>query len=489
MTMGKRMRVFWLVFCHEGRVLAADRSLWWVCGLLALLMGYGLYNGLAEIAAKEDVLAGIDIQQAKRETTNLEQLRRIMAGKEKPDPFSNPADPASVGGSLGARYAVMPYLAMAPTTLGQSDILPNYYRVTYRNKASFMDDTELENPWNLLSGHFDLAFVLIYVFPLLIFALSYNLLSAEREQGTLKILLSQPLSLAALVFGKVSVRATALFSVIALVSVITLLSARPEMRVPDQIAPLMFWLALVFAYGIFWFALVVLVNALGRSSAANALTLIAVWATLVLIVPVALNMAVSVASPAPSRTEFATRTRIVTVEGLNRYNKLLSADYRYVDKPEVLLPRNGKIEVASRRRAHYLLSKDVDREIQELLDRFDQQLAGQQALVDAWSFISPAIAAYEGATALAGTGSKRYMHFKDQVGTLHQAWKDYFDPKILSGIAIGEGDFASMPRFVWRERDPAAVWADTRRHLIRILMPALVLVGIGGWRLRRTRVA
>lgn len=476
------------VFAHEARLLWADRSLWAVCGLLAVLLGFGLHNGLAETKARERVLSGIQTQQPEREAKNLAQLRRVLAGQERPDPFANPADPASVGGGMGARHALLPYLALAPLALGQSDMQPNYYRVSYRSKASFMDDSELESPWHLLSGPFDPAFVLVYLLPLAILALSWNLLSSEREQGTLKLLLSQPLTALTLVLGKVALRAAAVIGTALVVLAAVLMSARPELRTLQGLGVLGAAMGIVALYSLFWFALAAAVNALGRSSAFNALLLVAAWVLLVLVLPVLLNLAVQAASPAPSRIELATQTRLITIQGLNRYNRLLSADYRYVAEPDVLLPKDGKIEVAPRRRAHYLIGRDTDREIEALLARFDAQLAGQQALVDRWSWLSPAIVANEAFATLAGNGSGRYLHFKQSVARFHGQWKAFFEPRLLAGTAISEDDLQRLPRFAWAEPDAATRVSGLWRGALQLLLPALMLAALAGLWLRRYRV-
>ncbi len=479
---------FGRVFAHEARLLWADRSLWAVCGLLALLLGFGLHNGLAEIEAREQVLADIAAEESERDAKNIELLRRVLAGQERPEPFANPADPASVGGGMGARHAVLPYLALAPLALGQSDMQPNYYQVTDGGKATFMDDAELESPWHLLSGPFDVVFVLIYLLPLGILALSWNLLSGEREQGTLKLLLSQPLTALTLVAGKVALRAAAVLGTVLLVAAVAFLATRAELRSGPGLATLGAALGIVVAYGLFWFTLAAAVNALGRSSAFNALLLVAAWVLLVLVLPVLLNLAVQAASPAPSRIELATRTRLLTIAGLNRYSALLSTDYRHVAEPGVLLPKDGKIDVASRRRAQYLMARDTDREIDALLERFDNQLAGQQALVDHWSWLSPAIVANEALATLAGNGPRRYLHFKQLVGRFHTEWKAFFEPRLLEGTAITEDDLRRLPRFAWNEPERSEVWAGMRRSAAQLLLPAGLLAWFGARRLRRYRV-
>ena len=57
---------------------------------------------------------------------------------------------------------------------------------------SFQQNGEVESPLNLMVGRFDLTFVVIYLLPLLVLALSFNVLSEEREQGTLALTCCSP---------------------------------------------------------------------------------------------------------------------------------------------------------------------------------------------------------------------------------------------------------------------------------------------------------
>ncbi|MBT0962189.1 DUF3526 domain-containing protein [Denitromonas iodatirespirans] len=482
------IRTFLLVVRHESRVLVADRSLVAVMVLTAILVLLGLYNGLDASQQREQTIAALLVKQDETRVNNVARLRRIMAGEEAPEPFSNPANPALVGGGQGAQLAVMPSLPLAPLAFGQSDLLPDHYRVSYRNKATFMYDAEIENPWSLLSGRFDLAFVLVYLLPLMICAMSYNLLSAEREQGILKLLMSQPLSLSALVLGKTVVRLLPLLAIATLLPAAVLLALRPDVRAPDQLALLAGWSLLTTAYALFWFALAAAANLFGRSSATNAIVLIAAWVGLVLVAPVLLNVLVAALSPAPSRIALATETRLVTIQGLNRYNELLSTDYRYTDKPELLLPQQGRFDVPARLRAFYLIHRDVDHEIEGVLAAFDRQLAGQQALVDRLGWLSPAVIFHEALASLAGTGARRHQHFKRQIDDFHREWRAYFEPRVQSGTAIQAADYSTMPKFVWQEAPRAETVRDLALRLLQIFLPVAVLSGLALRRLRRFSV-
>src|SRR5688500_14698854 len=244
--------------------------------------------------------------------------------------------------------------------------------------------------------------------------------------------MSQPVSLSGIVAGKILVRAVVIFVCAVIIPVAALAVLHPGIRAAAYWPSIAWWAGLVAAYSAFWFALAIAVNATGRSSAASALILIGSWVVLVLVAPVVLNLVVSTASPAPSRVELATRTRLVTIDGLNRYAELLATDYDYTDNAAVLMPVDGKIEVPARRQGMYLVERDVDRKLNSILATFRAQLARQQQLVSRFGALSPAITAYEGLTALAGTGVRRHLHFEQQVDEFHQEWKEFFEPRMLN---------------------------------------------------------
>src|SRR5687768_6163692 len=156
--------------------------------------------------------------------------------------------------------------------------------------------------------------------------------------------------------------------------------------------------------------------------------------------------------------------------------------------PELLRPKDGKILVAGRMRGTYLLEKEVDRALEGVLAAFNIQLSGQERLVNRYGALSPAVVTYQGLTALAGTGVRRHLHFQRQIDAFHRAWRDFFEPKILNGIAVSETDLDRMPAFVWTDEDPAVVRTAAATGLLQLLVPAATLAALGVWRLRRYSV-
>jgi ABC-2 type transport system permease protein len=476
--MSSRTSALLRIIRHELGVLAADRSLWVVSAALAALCAYALANGLEHASARDAARAEAISQEAVANDELRASWRRVMARQEPPDPWANPTDPSLVGGGLATRYAVLPALPLAPLALGQSDMLPDSYAITTASRVEFMYDSEIENPWNLLTGRFDLAFVVTYLLPLFVLGWSYNLLAGEREQGTLRLVLSQPVRLGAVVAAKLVVRAGVLAAVSVVAPIVALLISRPPLRSEAGLPLLAGAAALITAYALFWFALAVLVDALASSSELGALVLVSSWVVLVLVFPVALSLGAALASPAPSRAELATETRTITAQSLARFADEFGSDYRHVDDPEQLLPKDGHLEVPERLRAFFRASRELDARLERALLAFDSQLAGQQAIVDRLGVLSPAVVVHEGLAALAGNGRPRYQHFQAQVTAFHAEWRRFFEPRVHEGLAITEADLAALPRFEWVEPAPGALLGDTLRRVLGLLAAAgLVALG------------
>ncbi|MFK7979440.1 MAG: hypothetical protein AB8G86_05635 [Saprospiraceae bacterium] len=81
--------------------------------------------------------------------------------------------------------------ALAGLSIGHRDIQASVKTVNIRNLEEQKHSTKLLNPFYQLLGNMDFSFVLIYLFPLIIIGLCFNLLSEEKEGGTWRLILSQ----------------------------------------------------------------------------------------------------------------------------------------------------------------------------------------------------------------------------------------------------------------------------------------------------------
>ncbi|MBM3796435.1 MAG: DUF3526 domain-containing protein, partial [Acidobacteria bacterium] len=389
--------------------------------------------------------------------------------------------------SMGTRYAVMPPAALGSLAIGQSDLYPYYFRVSTSSKETFINNDEIENPVHLLAGRFDLAFVFLYLYPLVILAFSYNIVSAEKESGTLALTLSQPVSLSRVVLAKILPRALFVLALSVLLSVVGVIIGGADLAAEGALWRLLLWAGVTAAYGAFWFALAIAVNALGRGSATNAMMLADAWLLLVIVIPSVLNVAVKAAYPVPSRVELIQAIRVAGDESTRQGSQLLA---RYLeDHPELAPPSSkpggppdfGTLQVA--------VNEATERKVQPVLAAFDAQLANQQRMVDRFRYLSPAIVAQAAFNDLAGSSAHRYQHFLTQVGAFHGQWREFFVPRILKKEKLSAADLDKLPAFTFREEATAAVTGRVAVAFAGLLIPLLLAGASALTALRRYPVA
>ena len=470
---------------HEWRSLVADRTLWVIVPLFALLIGYGVYNGLSWVGFQRATLDAAKQEERDRFAKAKAEIAGIEQGGQPASPFANPRFASVAAVRTGPRYATLPPAPLAALSVGQSDLYPYYFKVSSQSKQTFTTNDEIENPTNLLAGRFDLAFVIIYLYPLLILALSYNLLSAEREQGTLAMMMSQPVGLRTFVAGKIGLRALVVLSLAAGFSLAGFLFGGGGFGADGAWQRLSLWAGIVAGYGAFWFALAIAVNAFGKSSATNAMALAGLWLVFVLLIPSLLNVAVTTIYPVPSRVEMVQATRRASAEATAQGSRLLA---KYLeDHPELTDGKQADPNDFYTRSV--AVQSETERLIQPVIDHFDRQVLGRQTLVDRLRFLSPAIATQSALNDIAGTSVARYRHFLGLVDAFHQNWRAHFTPRIIQKTTLSARDYDAFPAFTFGEEPTAAVARRVTPGLLGLFAPALLIGWLGARALRRYQLA
>ena len=460
------------VLRHEARLLGADRPMVVALCLFAVLFAYALANGVAWVSKSERTVEAVRAGEAERASALVEELERIAAGAEPSSPFRDPRAPNVLGGNRGARTAVLEPGPLAALSVGQSDLLPFYYDVSiYTNEQSFLQNGEVENPLNLMVGRFDLAFVLVYLLPLLVLALTYSVLSAEREQGTLALTLAQPVSARAVVGVKLLFRTLLVVALAVGVSLVgALISGGFES--PARVG---LWCAAVVAYALFWVGLAAWVNTMGRGSAWNATVLVGAWLALVVVVPAGVNIAAGMLHPLPSRVEMISAAREASNEAVNRRSELLA---RYLeDHPEMA---GGVVaDAAGSAALAWAATDEVNRRLEEVAAGYDARLAEQRGVVGRYKFLSPALLVQEVLNDAAGTGDARFARFRDQVRAYAEEWKAFFVPAILAGESMTADVVGRRPAFDFQDESASEVLRRTSGGMVVLMLLVLLVTGPG----------
>jgi ABC-2 type transport system permease protein len=470
---------------HDWKILIADRTLWVIAPLFGLLIGYGVYNGSSWTRFQQATLEAAKQEERERFARARAEVTSIERGAQPTSAFSNPRLPSVAANRTGPRYALAPPAPLAALAVGQSDLYPYYFKVTSQSKQTFTANDEIENPTNLLAGRFDLAFVIIYLYPLLILALSYNLISAEREQGTLAMMMSQPVGLRTFASGKIGLRALVVLALAVGFSLAAFTLGGADLSAEGVWPRLLLWMAVTGAYGAFWFALAILINAFGRNSATNAMALAGMWLVLALILPALLNVAVTTIYPVPSRVEMVQATRRASAEATAKGSQLLAKYYE--DHPELAEGRQADPNDFYMR--SIAVQDETERLAQPVIEHFDRQVAGQQSLLDRFRFLSPAVFAQSALNDIAGTGAARHRHFLGLVDEFHQSWRAHFTPRIVQKALLAADDYDRFPAFTFREEPAGAVARRATVGMVGLLIPALLIGWFGLRALRRYSIA
>jgi ABC-2 type transport system permease protein len=458
--------------------------------VFVLVIGYGLSRGEEWVGQQRSTLAQMREEEEERleEIGNLiveEEQKAAAEGKPLAYPAWGPRHPAYVGVWRGQRYAALPPAPLGTLAVGQTDLYPSHFKVSAGLKESFLIGRETESPFKLLAGQFDLAFVMICFYPLLILALTFSLIAAEKENGTLQMLLSNGVRLRILVLGKVAARALIVLPVAILFVLAGL--AWYGGGIVGAMPRLLLWVCVVAIYGAFWFALGVAINALGKNAATNALVLAACYLAFVVVIPSLVNLGTATLYPVPSRIEFVNAMRAETQQANQKGSQLLARYFQ--DHPELAKPPDTKSPFSRTGEDDFAmlwLAKDelVARGMKPLLERFDAQLKHQHRLVNHLRYLSPAILMQSLLYDITGTGVERYQHFLRQVDDFHQSWQRHFSPRVFERRPLTSADLAALPQFRFVEESVSvvigrAVWPVLALMLLTSFIGA---VGLRGYR-------
>ncbi len=378
-----------------------------------------------------------------------------------------------------AAFPVHPFAALS---IGQRDLFDDIAEIGIYARPQ-TKGRELRNPTTQLFGGFDLAFVLVYLLPLFILGFCFDIVSGERERGTLRLLLALPVS-AGRLFG---VKLASRFLAIVLMASVAIIVAMAVAGVAlfRHAADLGALAMIVAVYSAFWFLLALAVNAFGKSSAVNAVALIVLWAFFSILGPALINTLAAAVYPPPSRIAMVNDMRGAANEAEKRGSELL-AKY-YSDHPELTMEGGEDLDARERSFFDYyqrmfVVQKWVDEDANTAKLHFERQLDSQQRLERILSLASPVALTRESLDELAGASSTQFQSFQKAVARFGGRWHGFFMDKAVAGSLIGSEDLGEFPVFAFEiQRFTAGqVW-----RLAVLMALNLALAALIAFRLRR----
>ncbi|RAJ31927.1 DUF3526 domain-containing protein [Pedobacter cryoconitis] len=412
--------------------------------LFFLLMSlYSLYNGQRFV---ESQLTGLDTLVNNQQAHVQELISRFHT------------DTTTAKGKMLARQAGLPQVVefkappiatnppagLALMAIGQRDLLPYFDIISSKRDVLTPPNAEIANPEKLASGNFDFSFVLIYLFPLLIIILSYDLFSREAEQQTDRLLAVQSGEIKCILFHKILFRLLFVSLLTNILSFIGLFihPASTALHLPD----VLLWFLVTNSYLLFWFAVCWLMIILRKSSQLNALVLLGIWLLLTLILPAVMNKIAALKHPMPLRTELVSSQRETMVHTWEMPIPGLLQEF-YRNNPQYLsLKTDGDTAIYGNKRfvAYYdLLGRRMNKNVQE----YTTAAAKHNAWLSQMAWFNPVAQMQALLNSTAKTGLSDYLYYQNQTSIFQNQWVKLMNSYLLSNKKLSLAEVQHLPTF------------------------------------------
>ena len=321
-------------------------------------------------------------------------------------------------GPSASRFAGRPMniaypAALAPATLGDfavgpSDLHPATAKITpWNTPGNLFSHYQFQNPTVLALGRFDLTFVVVVIMPLLMIAVSFDVLGGERSRGTLRIAAAQAARLDRFVWKRLMLRNGALWLTLIVIAAVAALVQAPDASRIGRILRFAAWTGATATYALLWFGLVAAAVAWLKRSETVAASLVAGWAVLVLAVPALADAAGEALNPPPSRLAYLSQMREAQNVANREVDRLTQGFL--LDHPELTVA-DESAPVPFHRSA-YLANLEVERRTAPVLAAFAHAYAQRRALRERVQYLSPAIVVQNALNSIAGADVDRYVRF------------------------------------------------------------------------------
>ena len=465
----------------------------WLLAILAVLTGIALLAGTTAFAKRKatidaaDELAAFNRRLQLSEFSEEADFEKIVGrkltkeeqGKAKTQRIIAKL-PTSLAYSGGNFNALLPPSTWLILGLGVSDQWPDRYRITAHSRRQNLEREDIASPYQLAYGPWDVSTVVVNLLPLVIIALTFNLMSAEREQGLLTLLLVNAGSYRQWIIANALLRSgLAIITVLGIALPFAIYSGMSRGVLETTMRAVAFG-SIVIGYGFFWMAVALLVNSGGGTSLMNGLILMGLWLCAVCLVPASVSRVATLLQPVLSKDELITVERALR-ETAEKNGVMLLDDY-YAQHPEVVRPTRAEDPYGQTRWDAIRL--DVDRSFQPFLDQQTTQLQNRLWISQLGMTLSPALAAKFALDDLCGASLLHYLDFLRRSSEFDATFKDFFQPRMMSRGQLTLADFEAMPAFQHRSLSWMPHYPLLAGSFIVIVAWTCVVFAIAWFRLR-----
>jgi len=433
----------------------------WIGIIVLLITGFaGLYFGKTFIANQQAVIEKAAMLQKKNTLSNIDHFGKDIGLLFYHNKFSLANAPN----------------AWAAFANGQRDINPYLISVTMLGLEGQLYDTDINNPVSLLLGNMDLSFVFIFLFPLVIIAFSYNLLSEQKESGVWSLLSAQTNQSFQVIWQKFLVRVAVIFTVALLLLFVAIL----YLHLPVDF--IFFSItALIMLYLAFWFAVSFFVISLAKSSNFNASALVAIWVLICIVIPASLNLFLTRKYPIPEALQHVINQREGYHEKWDMAKEVTMKPFfeHYPQLKQYPFPQEKTFSWFW----YYAMQQMGDDQAMASRRAIENKLAARQRFTNTFAFFFPTIQTQLGINNMAGSDLNTHLDFQQAVRKYHEEIRLHFYPGIFLNKAVDSTDIKDYKLEKYSPQQIPSVWVN----FLSISLFTVILIATTAFNLKRQK--
>lgn len=398
------------IFLFEGKHFL--RNPFKVVALLLFIVAgvYGLHNG-ANLYHKQQ--AEIEKIHQKVKKDRQEILNYYEQGKKGPvnRPWVNLTQPFWAINSIAVYHFKKPSASMV-YSIGQAEQYGFYKNVTFQSSPYDTDMAEeIANPERLQLGTLDFSFVLLFLLPLVLLILIYNIKSYESEQGFLPLILVQSASK-----NKWLISRLAFYLVLTFLTIVLLLFYGAILTDLFSTASSVFidFILLSLLYLIFWGVFYFFILRKGKSILGNTLQMVGLYLLFTFIIPATVHQFLSIEKPTSLMTDYIDATRDDVYELYDQPDSILNG--KLID----LFPEIKDTEIANdtlknasaMNRAFYALSNQL---MKESITTIEKENSEKNNLISNTFWFNPVVGFQNKFNQKAETHYQDYQNYRHEI--------------------------------------------------------------------------
>lgn len=323
---------------------------------------------------------------------------------------------------------------------GERSEAATHTRVRLLGLQGQLSNTATGNIAAMPVGKLDLSFIWIYLMPLLIAALSLNLLAEEKASGRWSLLASQVGNSGLLLTKKMLIAA-------GLLAVVNLLILIAGVVLTDIRFDAIWWqvAAILLAYQLCWFLITGWIISLQRTAIFNSLLFIILWIVFAFVLPGLAYLYQTQQQQPAEHVSMVFEQREFMHDSWDK-DKQADFDAYLQDYPQWQSTRD-ELDNPFDWRWYYAMQHMSDVIVADAVEQFRLSRLSSHQLGVQFAWLSPVMRLQYSLNRLADTDMLASQSFLDQIADYQQQLRDYFFTFYFFEKSFTEADFAGIPQF------------------------------------------